>query len=214
MQCKKIGYEVQRLEVVLSPGETIYAERGALVYCSVGVQKVVEMNGNGLGGVIKSKLSGESFLLLRLSNNSSSEQRVLLSSASTVTVANQNIQVPAGILPIKMVGQPVICGRGAYIASTEKVDLGLSISVQGLLSGLGFLQRIRGNGTVFLASKGLPVEVDLRQGEQIEVDEKHVVAMVGINDYQLSATWSLKNVLGGEGVSLINVSGPGKLFLN
>lgn len=32
MNCKIVGYEYKTLEVMLSPGESFYAERGSIVY--------------------------------------------------------------------------------------------------------------------------------------------------------------------------------------
>jgi len=38
--------------------------------------------------------------------------------------------------------------------------------------------------------------------------------MQGISEHQLSSAWSLKNVFGGEGLSMLRITGPGKVHLS
>lgn len=72
MNCKIVGYEYKTLEVILSPGESFYAERGSIVYVDEALQRDAEWNGGGLGsglgnlisGVLRSALSGESVLII------------------------------------------------------------------------------------------------------------------------------------------------------
>ena len=66
MNCKIVGYEYKTLEVMLSPGESFYAERGSIVYVDEALQRDAEWNGGGsgsglgnlIGGVLRSALSG------------------------------------------------------------------------------------------------------------------------------------------------------------
>ena len=67
---------------------------------------------------------------------------------------------------------------------------------------------------VFLDSLGSPIEKILNQGETIEVDENHIVALHGFSSSQIQAGWSVGNVLRGEGLSLMKITGPGKLYLS
>lgn len=71
-------------------------------------------------------------------------------------------------------------------------------------------RKISGTSTVFLDCKGQPIMKELGYGEMIEVDEDHIIAMQGIQEHQLSSAWSLKNVFGGEGLSMLRISGPGR----
>jgi uncharacterized protein (AIM24 family) len=77
-----------------------------------------------------------------------------------------------------------------------------------------FLQKITGNSTVFLDTNGVPITIDLNYGDSIEVDENHIIGLHGISESQLSSSWSLKNVFGGEGLSLMKIAGPGKVYLS
>lgn len=210
MNCKIVGYEYKTLEVLLSPGETFYAERGSIVYVEEGLQRDVEFNGgnsgsgigNILGGVIKSALSGESILIIRFANPTNTAKKMVLSGSC------------CALVPIKLQGENLICRRGHYVASTSKVHLNLNLNLQGILGGVGFFQKVDGNATVFLDSLGSPLERILSNGETIEVDENHIVALQGFNTSQIQAGWSVGNVLRGEGLSLMNITGPGKVYLS
>lgn len=214
MDCKKIGYEVQRLEVTIYPGESFYAERGAMIYCEAGISSNIEASGSGLGGIIRSKLSGESIFIVNYQNNDSKPHKMLFSSSADAIIGKNVVTFPAAILPLKLNHEEIFCGIGRYVASVEKVRLSINISIPGLTGGLGFLQKVSGNGTIFLASLGMPIEVNLSAGQRMEVDENHIIAMQGIRDNQLQSHWAFKNIIGGEGLSLLEVTGPGKLFLN
>ena len=210
MNCKIVGYEYKTLEVTLSPGESFYAERGSIVYVDAQIQRNVEMNnsssnrgvGGLLAGAVKSALSGESILIIRLSNPTNHDLKMVLSGSLY------------SLVPIKIQGESIVCRRGHYVASTAKVDVGLRLSAQGFLGGMGALfQKVEGHATVFLDSLGTPIEKQLEPNETIEVDENHLVAMHGISHIQVQAGWSIGNVLRGEGVSMMRISGPGKVYV-
>ena len=209
MNCKIIGYEFKTLEVTLAPGEAFYAERGSIVYTDEALQRDVEFNNNGgsgfgsiLGGVVKSALSGESILIIKFSNTTNADRKLVLSGSC------------CALVPIKLQGENLICRRGHYVASTNKVLLNLNLNLQGLLGGIGLFQKVEGNATVFLDSLGSPIEKILNRGETIEVDENHIIALHGFSPSQIQAGWSVGNVLRGEGVSLMKITGPGKLYLS
>lgn len=209
MNCKIIGYEFKTLEVTLAPGESFYAERGSIVYTDETLQRDVEFNNNSgsglssiLGGVVKSALSGESILIIRFSNPTNADKKLVLSGSC------------CALQPIRLQGENLICRRGHYVASTNKIHLNLNLNLQGLLGGVGLFQKIEGNATVFLDSLGSSIEKILNQGETIEVDENHIVALHGFSSSQIQAGWSVGNILQGEGLSLMKITGPGKLYLS
>lgn len=208
MNCKFVGYEFKTLEVSLAPREEFYAERGSIVYVEESLQREVEFTNDGtglgtiIGGVVKSALSGESILIIRFSNPTNTEKKLVLSGSS------------CALLPVKLQGENLICRRGHYVASTGRVSLNLNLNLQGLLGGIGLFQKIEGNATVFLNSLGNPIEKQLRNGETIEVDENHIIALHGFSSSQIQAGWSVGNVLRGEGLSLMKITGPGKIYLS
>lgn len=208
MNCKLVGYEFKTLEVSLAPREEFYAERGSIVYVDEALQREVDFanNGSGLGpiigGMVRSALSGESVLIIRFFNPTNTDKKLLLSGSS------------CALLPIKLQGENLFCRRGHYVASTGKVSLDLNLNIQGLLGGIGLFQKIEGNATVFLDSLGNPVEKQLGCGETLEVDENHIIALCGFSSSQIQAGWSVGNVLRGEGLSLMKITGPGKVYLS
>ncbi|WP_317309373.1 AIM24 family protein [Phocaeicola plebeius] len=208
MNCKLVGYEFKTLEVTLAPKEEFYAERGSIVYVDEALQREVELTNGGsglgtiIGGVVRSALSGESILIVRFSNPTNSEKRLVLSGSA------------CALLPIKLQGENLICRRGHYVASTGKVSLNLNLNIQGLLGGIGLFQKLEGYATIFLNSLGNPIEKQLGYGETIEVDENHIIALHDFSSSQIQAGWSVGNVLRGEGLSLMKITGPGKVYLS
>lgn len=209
MNCKIVGYEFKTLEVTLSPGESFYAERGSIVYVDEALQRDAEWNGgrhrkvigNMIGGVLGSALSGESLLIIHFYNPTNTDKKMVLSGGM------------CSLIPIRLQDEDLICRRGYYVGSTSKVKLNLNLNLQGLLGGVGLFQKIEGNATVFLDSLGSPIEKTLKDRETIEVDENHIVAMQGLHSSQIQAGWSWGNVLRGEGLSLMKITGPGKVYL-
>lgn len=202
MNCKLIGQFVQYLEVTLAPGEEFYSERGSVIYLDNGVEKETVLNGSGLGRILSAKFSGESLFILRLFNTDSQPR--------TVGIGSQ-----CGILPIKLNGESIICHRGVYIGSSAKVDVSTKFSIAGFTGGMGFmLQRIQGRATVFLDTIGQPIVKNLQYGESISLDENHIIALQGISEGQMQPTYSVSNFLGGEGLSMLRVTGPGTVYLS
>ena len=210
MNCKIVGYEFKTLEVTLQPNETFYAERGSLVWVDAALQRDVEMNGgnqngsigNMLGGMLKSALSGESVLILRFYNPTSKPLKMVLSGSC------------CALLPIKLQGENLICRRGHYVTSTNKISLNLNLNIQGILGGIGLFQKVEGNATVFLDSNGSPIIKEVAPGESIEMDENNIIAFHGFQPQQIQAGWSFGNMIRGEGLSLMRVTGPGKVYLS
>lgn len=202
MNCKLIGSYVKHLEIDLSPGEEFYGERGSMIYLEEGIEMSSELVGNTLGRILGAKLAGESLMLLRFYNTTNRICRLVLGSRT-------------GLLHMKLEGRELICRRGAYVASSKKVNVSTQLSIAGLLGGMGaLLQRISGHATIFLETDGDPVIVDLQPGQTIRIDENHFLALEGIPENRISAKWSLRNYLGGEGISMLTVTGPGRVYLN
>lgn len=193
---------MQHLAVTLLPGEDFYAEKGSVIYLEAGVEKELSFNGTGLTRILGAKLSGESLFILRLRNVTGMPRKVVIGSHY-------------GLLPVKINGETMMCHRGSYVASNNRVDVTTKLSISGLTGGMGLLlQKIQGCSTVFLDTMGTPITVELRPGEIIEVDEDHIIALQNITDSQMHSNWSLGNLLGGEGLSMMRITGPGTVYLS
>lgn len=204
MNCKIVGYEFKHLEIELSPGEDFYGERGAFVYCDEGIDKQTEIIGTSISGVLLSKLSGESLLLVHYRNVSSSN-RILVVAGSH-----------ANLLPLKLSGSDtLLIRRGAYVASSSRMKIDVNLSLKRIIAGMSLMmQRITGDGTVFIDGIGIPIIKELQSFECIEVDENHVIALENIHENQISAGWNHSNIFRGEGLSTIKITGPGKVHLS
>ncbi len=120
-----------------------------------------------------------------------------------------------GLLPVKINGETMICHRGVYVGSNNRVNVTTKLSIAGLTGGMGLLlQKIQGSSTVFLDTNGTPITINLQYGETIEVDEDHIIALLNIAENQMQSNWSLGNLLGGEGLSMMRVTGPGTVYLS
>ena len=73
---------------------------------------------------------------------------------------------------------------------------------------------MQGNGMVFLEVDGKKVEKELLPGEVIKVDTGNVVAFEGSVQYEIEMVKGGMNMfLGGEGLFLTKLTGPGKVIL-
>ncbi|MDE5843387.1 MAG: AIM24 family protein [Muribaculaceae bacterium] len=202
MDCKLVGQFVQHLEVTLQPGEDFYAEKGAVIYLEAGVEKELAFNGSGLRRILGAKLSGESLFIIRLYNVAGVPRKLVIGSRF-------------GLLPIKLNGDTMICHSGVYVGSNNRVNVTTKLSISGMVGGMGlFLQKIQGVSTVFLDTTGTPIVISLRPGESIEIDENHIIALLNITEQQMQSNWSLGNLIGGEGLSMMRVTGPGTVYLS
>lgn len=98
------------------------------------------------------------------------------------------------------------------------VDLNITFTKKfsaGLFGGEGFiLQDLSGVGMAFLEIDGDKVIKELQPGEVIKVDTGNVVAFERTVKYEIETIKGLKNIfLGGEGLFLTKLTGPGRVIL-
>ena len=205
MNVKAIGYDLKSLEIILAPGEQFFCERGALIYYEDGIEAKGEMLGSGgIGGLLKRAVSGESLVQVTLQNNAHDARKAMLAGR-------------LGLLPIdlKTMGGGLVSRAGYYIASTARVDFDFKLSLGSFIGGTGpALQKIRGNCTVFMDSIGTAVRLDLKHGDGVTVDEKSFLCMAAGMEGQMTSNYSLRGIVGGEGLNMLHVKGPGILYLN
>ncbi len=85
----------------------------------------------------------------------------------------------------------------------------------GLFGGEGFImQKLEGDGWVFVHAGGTVVERELRAGERLDVDTGCVMAFHDTVNMDVRAVGGIKSMLfGGEGMFLATLTGPGKVWL-
>jgi uncharacterized protein (TIGR00266 family) len=193
------------LVLALAPGEQAVAEPGAMMFVSGDVSMDLEMPGGISGGLKRSMLAGESFFFTRYTARG----------PAAVGLAGP---FPGSIRAHELDGE-IVCERHAYLAHHGEVTVEHAFSKKlgfGLLGGgEGFvLQRIKGKGVVWLHGGGDFVDFDLAEGQRLMVDTGCMVMMEPTVTYSVQKASGLKaGVMGGEGLFVLHMTGPGHVTL-
>jgi uncharacterized protein (AIM24 family) len=85
----------------------------------------------------------------------------------------------------------------------------------GLFGGEGFfLQKVQGPGYAFFEIAGEVYETTLASGEVVGVDPGHIALFEPGVDFSITRVKGVRNMLlGGEGLFLAKLTGPGKVWL-
>ncbi len=149
MRYKIIGDNLQMVLVELEPGETIYAEAGALNHMSGNVRLRATVRGGFIQGIMR-KIAGESFFLTEFT-----------AEGGPGVVAFSGT-VPGKIMALKLDGTiEYYVQRGGFLAATDGVTVQPGIARRlgaALFGGEGLImEKVSGVGTVFVhAAGGLP----------------------------------------------------------
>lgn len=128
--------------------------------------------------------------------------------------------VPGNIKVIDMSEVPggLNIQKGSFLCAEQGVETKVTFTKKfsaGLVGGEGFiLQKAEGKGMLFLEIDGDPIEKELAPGEVLKVDTGNVVAFESTVSYEVETVKGLGNIfLGGEGLFLTKLVGPGKVIL-
>ncbi|HET9315979.1 MAG TPA: TIGR00266 family protein [Vicinamibacteria bacterium] len=200
-----VGDVMQAVVIPLQPGHEIQAEPGALLYMAGDVEMDSNMKGGWLGG-LKRMVAGESLFMTRFRSRGGGQ----------VAFAAPH---PGKLKQIDLdPGRNWLCQRDSFLCATEGVDINIAFTKRlgaGFFGGEGFiLQRLSGDGTVFIHGGGNFVEFDLEPGQVLHVDTGCIVAFEERVQYDIRFVGGFKNALfGGEGLFLATLQGPGKTTL-
>ena len=193
------------LVVKLNQGETITAESGALTYMTPNIEAHTRKREKSLLGSIGLKLIGRQSFWVNDYSATSAEGEAAFVSA------------PVGDIEVLEVGsnQGYIIQKSAYIASTQGVDL--DVQWQGFTKGLFgqglFMIKVSGKGQLFINTFGAIDKHTLKAGEQMIVDNFHLVAFSDTCQYKVTKFGGLKEtLLGGEGL-VTEITGPGDVHI-
>ncbi len=206
MEYKIIGDVMQALQIQLHQGEEVYAEAGTMLYIDRGIDLQARMQGGLVKGLMRKFLAGESLFM--------SSFRCV---AATGHMALAN-PIAGKIFPVQLNGNTILAERNAYLCAIGNVDLSVAFTKRfgaGLFGGEGFiLQKISGQGLVFLHAGGNMLDFDLQPGEQLRVDTGCIVSMADTVDYDIQFVGGFRNALfGGEGLFYATLTGPGHVTL-
>lgn len=208
MKFRIVGNVVPAVEVYFEqPGEEMITQSGGMAWMSDGISMTTDTNGGALAGLGR-MFAGESIFMAHYKATRA---------GSTIAFATT---VPGKVVPVKMKDHPngLICQKGAFLCSQPSVKLSIEFTRKfssGLFGGEGFvLEKLTGQGQVFLEVDGDVIEKDLAPGEVIKIDTGNVVAFQNGMPYEIETVQGIKNILfGGEGLFLTRITGPGKVIL-
>jgi uncharacterized protein (TIGR00266 family) len=212
------GQELQFVEVELDPGESAVAEAGAMVWKDASVEMTTVFgNGAGQEGGFMGKLlsagkrlvTGESLFTTVFTHNGSGKARVAFGAP-----------VPGTILPLRLadLGGTLICQKDSFLAAAKGVEIGIHFQkriLTGLFGGEGFImQKLEGDGWVFVQMGGTLIERELRAGEELHVDTGCIAAFTPSVDFDVIGAGGIKSALfGGEGLFFARLRGPGRVWI-
>lgn len=189
----------------LEAGEKMITEKGAMSWMTPNMK--METVGGGMGKMVGRMFSGESMFQNHYTAEGGPGQIAYASS------------FPGTILAFEIgPDTELIAQKSAFLASTSGIELSVAFQKKiagGFFGGEGFImQRLSGQGTVFLEIDGHVKEYELESGQSMVLDTGYLAAMTGSCNMEVTSVKGMKNkFLGGEGFFNTVVTGPGKIYL-
>ena len=222
MKCHEVDYKVigddfQFVEVELDYNETVIAEAGSMMYMEDGIDFATRMGDGsepdqGFFGKLfsagKRMITGESLFLTHFTSQRQGKKHIAFASS-----------LPGKIISLDMSqhSSNIICQKDSFLCAALGTKLDIAFVKKlgaGFFGGEGFiLQKIIGDGMVFLNASGTVVEKQLNN-ETLKVDTGCVVGFEESVNYDIQRAGNLKSMIfGGEGIFLTTLSGTGKVWL-
>ncbi len=193
------------LVVDLERGESITGEAGSLTYMTPNIDVKTRMRERGLLGTLGLKiLGGQSFFVNDFVSTDDSGRVAL-------------VAAPVGDIQVLDVdpGHGYIIQKASYLASTESVEL--DVKWEGFRKGLFgqglFMIKVYGKGELFINTFGAIDKHELKAGEEMVIDNFHLVGFSDSCDYTVNRFGGWKEtILSGEGF-VTNIRGPGEVYI-
>ena len=206
MQYQIIGEPMPVVQCQLQAGEAMKTEKGSMVWMSPNMEMQTNAGG-GIGAAFGRAFSGES--MFQNIYTAQGGQGMIAFGSSFVGSIRAYEVAP---------GRSIICQKKAFLASEMGVDLSVFFQKKlgaGFFGGEGFImQKLSGNGTVFVEIDGHAVEYNLHPGQSMIVDTGYLAVMDESCTIDIQQVKGFKNVMfGGEGLFNTRVTGPGKIVL-
>ncbi len=220
MKCHEVDFQIvgddmQMVIIELDPGETVIAEAGAMNYMEDNIVFEAKMGDGsqpdqGLMGKLlsagKRAITGESLFMTHFTNQGS-EKRCAAFAAP----------FPGKIIPMDLSGNTgdILCQKDAFLCAALGTQLDIARRLgAGFFGGEGFiLQRMRGDGMVFMHGCGTIIERELK-GETLRLDTGCLVAFEPSVEYDIERAGNLKSMFfGGEGLFLATLRGHGRVWI-
>jgi len=206
MEYKITGDNLQLVTLQIQPGEKMFAEAGSMVYMSGNMQMEAKMRG-GLFKGLGRKIAGETLFLTEFTSSGGNG------------MVSFGGNAPGTIIPLKLEsGKEFLVQKDAFLVAEDNIDLSIAFQKRlgaAFFGGEGFiLEKLTGNGTVFVHACGDFVEFDLKSDQIMKVDTGSVVGWDGTVTYDIERVKGIKTMFfGGEGIFLTTLRGPGKIII-
>ena len=206
-----IRYEIEggNLPVVIcypEAGETLCTESGAMSWMSPNMRMDTN-TGGGIKKMLGRMFSGESLFL---------NEYTAMGGTGMIAFASS---FPGSIIPYRVTpGNGIIVQKRGFLAMEKGLELSMYFQKKlgkGFFGGEGFImQKITGEGMVFLEIDGYCKEYELAAGQSIVVDTGYLASMSESCTMDIQMVQGAKNIfLGGEGLFHTTITGPGKVYI-
>lgn len=205
MKYKVFGDKLPGLTLQLDAGESIYTQSGGMSWMTDNFQMETNIRGGMMKGLGR-MLTGESLFMATYTSQANGAEITLTSA------------MPGEIRVLQLDGQKqYIAQKSAFLCAQPGVELSTYVTKlkTGLFGGEGFLmQRLSGEGMVFLELDGSIVEIELQAGQRVKIDTGNIAFFEANVKYDVETVKGFTNILfGGEGLFLSVLEGPGKIWL-
>ncbi len=186
----------------LEAGEKVMCEAGSMSWMDRGIE--METKGGGIGKMFGRVFSGESMMM----NHYEAKQPGEIAFASSF---------PGEIMAVEITpSRPLVVQKRAFLACVGNINMSVFFQKKlgsGIFGGEGFLmQKLEGQGLVFLEIDGSPHEFELAPGQEKIVNTGYVAMMDASVKMDVEMIKGVKNVVfGGEGLFNTVLTGPGKV---
>ncbi len=193
--------------ITIDPGEALVTERGGMAWMTPNLEMDTNMKGGLLKGLGRAA-SGESIFLNTYTNKSNSPALMACTSSFPGEIFAKQLAA----------GETLIAQKGAFLCAESTVEVAMHMRKKvgvGLFGGEGFImQRFTGPGWVFLEIDGASIKYTLEQGQKLVIDPGHLAIQTPNVNTEITMVKGLKNIaLGGEGLLLATLTGPGEVWL-
>ena len=206
MEYEILGGSFPVVECTLKAGEAMITQSGSMAY----MDPTITMETSSNGGLKK--------IVGRLFTNEKLFQNIYTSTKDGSKIAFGTC-VPGSIMAVKLEkGKSIICQKSSFLASYGSIELATFFNKKigaGLFGGEGFImQKITGEGIVFIEIDGSNKEFELKEGQQLILSTGYLVSMDETCKIDVQTVKGLKNIiLGGEGIFNTVITGPGKVIV-
>lgn len=217
LEFKIAGAEMQFVELALPPSAAAIAEAGSMIYMEDGIDMTTTLSdGSQHGGVLgavlsagKRVLANESLFITTFTNSAPTPRKIAFGAPTPGKIV---------AIPLAEVGGEILAQKDAFLAAARGLTIDIAVQKRfavGLFGGQGFvMERLKGDGVVFVNTGGTTYERTLGAGEVLKAEAGSIVALQPTVTFDIEYVGSVKSALfGGQGIFFATLRGPGRVWL-